>query len=77
MARQTSVDDKSKQSGKRMLTHAGRTQGATAWARELGLSFRGLQSRLRRGMPVAKALSYRKASSRSLKRERGYYANTN
>jgi hypothetical protein len=51
---------KPKQLGQRMITHQGRTQNASAWARELDITYHGLRERLRRGEPIATALSYRK-----------------
>lgn len=43
--------------GVRILTHAGRSQCMTDWARELGMLPGTLQSRLNRGWSVARALT--------------------
>ena len=55
-----SADYTQRTDAKRMVTHQGRTQNASAWARELGITYHGLRERLRRGEPIATALSYRK-----------------
>ena len=41
----------------RLITYDGRTQNLRAWAREIGIGWRGLQQRLAKGWPLERALS--------------------
>jgi hypothetical protein len=41
----------------RLITHRGRTQNLTAWAKEIGISPRSLWKRLAKGWPLDQALS--------------------
>lgn len=40
-----------------LLTHAGRTQSLSAWAREIGLDRAAIRKRLKKGMSVVAALN--------------------
>lgn len=54
----------------RLITHEGRTQTITAWAREVGLSAPTLWSRINAGWPVREALTD-PIDSRFTRREQG------
>lgn len=44
----------------KIIEYANKSMTAAQWAREIGIPYRTLQTRLRRGMPLEKAMSSRK-----------------
>lgn len=44
----------------KIIEYANRSMTAAQWAREIGIPYRTLQTRLRRGMPLEKAMSSKK-----------------
>lgn len=44
----------------KIIEYANKSMTAAQWAREIGIPYRTLQTRLRRGMPLEKAMSGRK-----------------